>query len=207
MNSIEIQNNFKTTIEKNDNYFDGLYLQNHLDNLIKFFQNSNLPFYTFEANIMTDNIENSSNLVIKSEKIKLNLINKINISGNSITKDKVIRSRLNFESGDYLNNFYIDRAKEDLKKLPYINSVEIKYSEIDNMNSDIDINISENKKTGDISLAGFFSSDAGAGITFAINDSNIFGSGNQLKLNMDLSEEYVQFTSSYSKISLKKSIS
>ena len=196
----DIADNFELHIKNNEDFFDGIILQNHLDNLIQFAQKSNLSYLSFDANLVKDN--EIIVLRISSNKIIPKLVNKVNINGNSITKDKVIRSKIHIETGDYVNDFYFKKTKEDLEKLPYINKVTINKFHIDNNKSDINLDIEENKKTGNISFAGFFSSDTGAGISLGTNDTNIFGTGNQLSLDVNLTEDYIQFKSSYSKSSL-----
>ena len=43
--------------------------------------------------------------------------------------------------------------------------------------ADLTLNVEEDNKTGNILLAGTFNDDTGAGLTFGIEDKNIFGSG------------------------------
>ena len=54
---------------------------------------------------------NSNTLKIFDKKTTLNSINQIFITGNSITKDNVIRSRLEIEPGDYIKQHYIKNLR------------------------------------------------------------------------------------------------
>ena len=74
---------------------------------------------------------------------------------NSITKDKVIRSKISLEPGDYYLSYNKDKSLRRLNNLRYINPVEIKEnSENDLLN--LDVIIDENNKTGNFLLAGSF---------------------------------------------------
>ena len=52
-------------------------------------------------------------------------INKIEITGNTITKDNTIRNKLDFEPGDLLIPSSLLSIKNKLSQLKYINSIEI----------------------------------------------------------------------------------
>ena len=57
-----------------------------------------------------------------------------------------------------------------------------------------EVDIDEETKTGNILLAGTFNADTGAGLTFGIEDKNIFGSGNSLNSNFSLNSEDLKFS-------------
>ena len=54
---------------------------------------------------------------------------------------------------------------------------------------DLDININENKKTGNSLVGGLFSGDTGLGFGIGLRDDNLFGSGNSLTSTIDLSSD------------------
>ena len=126
--------------------------------------------------------DNDFYLSIYKNKEKQKIINKINIEGNSITRDKVLRSKISLEPGDYLFSHNKTKSLRRLNRLRYINSVKI--NEVEEQGSvDLDIEINENKKTGNFLLAGSFSGDVGLGFAIGLNDYNFLGSGNELKFN------------------------
>ena len=124
------------------------------------------------------------------------IINKIEITGNSITKNQTIRSKILIQPGEYLNKYSLDRSIKILKSYPYIKSVN-PTTNINNQIADIIIDIEENEKTGNILLAGTFNADTGVGVNFGIEDQNIFGSGNSISSNFNLNSENVKFDISY----------
>ena len=88
------------------------------------------------------------------------------------------------------------KVSKNLKRYPYINDVLIETS-INDQIADININIDEETKTGNILLAGTFNADTGAGLTFGIEDKNIFGSGNSISSNFSVNSEDLKFDINY----------
>ena len=59
------------------------------------------------------------------------------------------------------------------------------------------VEIDENKKTGNLLLAGTFNGDTGIGAAIGINDSNILGTGNEVSANFNVNVEKAIFDMSY----------
>ena len=84
--------------------------------------------------------------------------------------------------------------------MPYINQVSISSSD-KNKNEDIvdfEIDIDENKKTGNFLLGGSFSGDVGFGLGLSIKDYNFLGTGNEIISTFDLNSERAIFKIEYS---------
>ena len=133
---------------------------------------NNITNYEFIGKIINED----SNLILYFTEIEVNpiIINKIEFTGNSITKDKTLRSKLPFLPGDYVKKSQLNNTKRKLNNLPFINNVIIEQSVNDNI-SDLTIKIDENKKTGSVLAAASFSGDTGAGLSFGLKDYNILG--------------------------------
>jgi outer membrane protein insertion porin family len=107
-----------------------------------------------------------------------------------------LRSKIFIEPGDFVNDNSIDKIKSDLTNLKYINSVNISKNIMDNK-SDLLIDLSENKKTGNFILGGTFSGDTGLGFALGIKDLNLLGSGNEIDASLDLNSERTLFKINY----------
>ena len=192
----KIEDDFLKLVNKNNKFFDYALIQEHLNEL-----NSSLKDNGFVNSIFSYNFEgfDSGNILTFSQ-AKLNpyYINTINIYGNSITKDKTIRSKLSFEPGDVFNKNLINKSKKRLNKLKYINSVSIEPLFIENEKYDISININENKKTGNFLFGGSFSGDTGLGFALSLKDSNLLGTGNEIDTSFAINEETALFKINYS---------
>ena len=193
---------FLKKIKKNDDYFDGTIVNNHLISLNDVLNSINAISNNFTYNFLLEN--NNYNLYLIESKTKPKIINSIIISGNSITKDKTLRSKISIEPGDYLNDLKIEKSQTDLSQLKYVNSVKISELERDGM-TDIEFIINENTKTGNFLLGGNFSGDTGFGIGLGLKDYNILGTGNELDLSINANAEKSLFSISYSQYNLLNS--
>tara|TARA_B100000989_G_scaffold179285_1_gene134669 strand:- start:116 stop:2347 length:2232 start_codon:yes stop_codon:yes gene_type:complete len=186
---------FNNKLKKNKFFYDKSLIDEYLEILNDSLVQNNI--YNQSIVVELSQIHNQSlNIVFKTLAIEPTTINKIVIIGNSITKNKTIRSKLFIEPGEYLNQYSLDRSIKILNNYPYIKSVNTS-TNINNQLADIIIDIEENKKTGNVLLAGTFNADTGAGITFGIEDKNIFGSGNSLSSNFNLNSEDLKFDLNY----------
>ncbi len=185
---------FTKKLSKNSYYYDQLIIDDHLNKINKILINNNdfNSIYVTDLDISTEN----NKLTFISKNINPSIINKITITGNDITKDSTIRSKIPFEPGDYFNSNLIKSTKNDLLKFAYINSVDIT-SDIIDSKSNVSVKINENKKTGQVLLGGSFSGDSGAGVALSLKDNNIFGSGNKIDTNFTANQENTLFQISY----------
>ena len=200
---------FLKSLSKENNFYNLKVIQKHLSNLNKTLDNENLQNHNFK--FLLSSIDDLYTLNIIEEKLDPIFVNKINITGNSITKDITIRSQINLEPGDFYNPYKIDSFKKDLNNLKFINKTEVSTEINDNL-VDVLIKVDENKKTGNVLLGGSFSGDTGFGLGLGIKDINLLGSGNEIDAKLDFNSEQALFTINYvqypfSKTNLKNNYS
>lgn len=130
--------------------------------------------------------------VAEGEKV---FVNKINITGNSRTLDKVIRREFRIKEGDAFNASKLRRSKQRVENLDYFESVDLKTVPVygDSGKTDINMNVTE-KATGSFSIGVGWSSYDGLLFDTGIQERNILGTGNTLGLNLMLSEREQQYT-------------
>ncbi len=184
------KSDFEKQLSKNNEFYDQELIDKFISNLNSSLIKTNNFNFIYRSKL--ENLNNKYSLKIYDADVDIELINSINIYGNNITKDETIRSKLNFQPGDYYNENNIEISKKELLKYKYINSITIS-KDTNNSKSDINIEIDENEKTGQILAAGTFSGDLGAGLQLGIKDNNIFGSGNNLDTNFLINEENTFF--------------
>ncbi len=185
-------------------------IDNFLTNLNNSLITNNIYNVTFQSNIKIN--DNLYYLNVFEKKVKPKVINSISIFGNNITKDKTIRSKLNFQPGDYFNQNSLEITKKKLLRFKYINNLDISSSNNEGK-TDIILKVDENTKTGQIMAAGTFSNDIGAGLSLGIKDNNVLGTGNNLDANFSINDENSRFNIAFthypistSKLSNKYSI-
>lgn len=191
---------FNKTLDK-QKYFDKEIIEFQLEKLNDFLVQKNKTGSFFTFNFDPNSNYNVINFI--ENKIDPIIINKIDIQGNTITKDNTIRSKLLFESGDLLFQEEIIKTKENLDRLKYINKSNISYS-TENNKANILIELDENKKTGNFLVAGSVSGDTGLGFAFGLKDNNLFGTGNEINSNFNINPDKTTFSINYTAYSLSK---
>ena len=191
-------NEFETQLENNKFYFDENIFVNFINNLRSNSLSLDMNIdYTYDLEFTNSSIK----VIFKQTTSKPKIINKINIYGNSITKDKTIRSRLSFQPGDIYNQNIIDVSKKRISRLKYINNIKLDYEELDE-SINVNLDLVENQKTGSFLFGGSFSGDMGLGVGFSIKDYNILGSGNEIDTTFNINSEQALFNLKYSSHSL-----
>ncbi len=111
-------------------------------------------------------------------------IERINIHGNTRTRDYVIRRELDIGEGDAYNRALIDRAERRLKNLGYFKTVKIT-NEPGSAPDRVVININvEEQSTGEFSIAGGYSTADGFLAEASIADRNLMGRGQFAKASV-----------------------
>ena len=167
-----------------------IYSKKKLDNLIK-----NLNYFTLQNDFIFINAnfkeitknDNELDIIINFDDLDKEYVKKINILGNYITDEKVLRNQLIIDEGDPFNKILFNRSIQDIKSLNIFKSVN--YSIVDNNDSNktIDIQVEE-KPTGEI-FAGAGTGTTGSSITAGIKENNYLGLGIQLDTNFTLSDD------------------
>ena len=115
-------------------------------------------------------------------------VERINIYGNNVTRENVIRNQLELDEGDPFNEILKNKSVNNLKKLNFFKEVNTEVLEGKDKNSKI-ININvEEKPTGEISAgAGFGTS--GSTFTFGVKENNYLGKGLNVNASATISPE------------------
>ena len=117
------------------------------------------------------------NLIFTVEEGQHTYIERINLRGNTKTRDYVIRREFDVAEGDAYNRALISRAERRLKNLNYFKTVKIS-TEPGSAPDRIIVNVDlEEQSTGEISLAGGYSTSDGALAEVSIGERNLFGLG------------------------------
>jgi outer membrane protein insertion porin family len=121
-------------------------------------------------------------------------IERINIRGNTRTRDYVIRREFDLSEGDAYNRALVDRAERRLKNLDFFKSVKIVSEPGSSSDRVILIVDLEEKSTGDFSVSGGYSTTDGALAEVSISERNFLGRGLYAKASVT----YGQYARGYS---------
>jgi outer membrane protein insertion porin family len=104
-------------------------------------------------------------------------IERINVRGNTRTRDNVIRREFDTGEGDAYNHALIDRAERRLKNLSYFKSVKVT-SEPGSAPDRVIVNVDvEEQSTGEFSVAGGYSTSDGMLAEVSVAERNLLGRG------------------------------
>jgi outer membrane protein insertion porin family len=121
-------------------------------------------------------------------------IERINVRGNTRTRDYVIRREFDLSEGDAYNRALVDRAERRLKNLDFFKSVKITTEPGSSSDRVILVVDLEEKSTGDFSVSGGYSTTDGALAEVSISERNFLGRG----LFAKASVTYGQYARGYS---------
>ena len=151
----------------------------------------NEQYQTIKASVIEDIISDQINLNFKIDKVDTFFVDRINILGNSITRESVIRNQLEIDEGDPFNEILHSKSINNIKSLNFFRNVNSEIIDIPETNNKV-INISvDEKATGEISAgAGFGTS--GSTLMFGVKENNYLGKGISLDTNITVSEESIK---------------
>ena len=142
---------------------------------------------TVEENLIGNNLNLEFN-ILETEKL---FVEKINIFGNNVTVETVIRNQLLIDEGDPYNEILKTKSINNIKSLNFFKDV--KSEIVDGSSSDSKIiNISvEEKPTGEI-MAGAGFGTSGSSFVIGVKENNFLGKGISLDTNLNLSSESIK---------------
>ncbi len=191
-NNISINKNIKNFQKKlkslKGKKYSAKVIQNYVDELNETILQNEFIF----INAKYDQIikpDNKIDIVINFDDLEKEYVQRINIKGNFITDEKVVRNKLIIDEGDAYNDILFNKSIQKVKASNIFKSVKYEIKEIDNLNKSIDI-IVEEKPTGEI-FAGAGTGSEGSAINAGIKENNYLGLGIKLDTDLTLSSDSV----------------
>ena len=139
----------------------------------------------FVKEFVVDNKLNIDFIINESDKF---FVEKINIFGNNVTMENVIRNQLELDEGDPFSEILTNKSKNNIKSLNFFKDVKTQVLDGEDFNSKI-INIEvEEKPTGEIQ-AGAGAGTEGGTFYFGIKENNYLGKGLSVDANATISTE------------------
>ena len=147
-------------------------------------------YKTLKTEVNENVIDNKINLTFSVTEGKKYIVDRINIYGNNITQENVIRNQLLIDEGDEFNSILASKSINNIKALNIFKSVESKIIDNEDKSKIIDITIEE-KATGEI-MAGAGVGTDGTTLSFALKENNYLGRGIGLVSELTISEETIK---------------
>ena len=196
--TLELPNDFdRTNYEKINNLFKDLsgkpYSINAIDKILKKINDISIfeQYVSSEAFVEETLFDNKIDLKFTINESNTFFVDKINIFGNNVTKEEVIRNQLEVDEGDPFNEILLTRSINNIKSLNFFKKVDFDIKNNKNNQNKI-INLSvEEKPTGEL-MAGAGFGTSGTTTTFGIKENNYLGNGLAVDAKLDLSEESIK---------------
>ncbi len=176
-------------------YYSPFKIKKLLEELDRIIEYQNLQFV--EHNVQ-EKIENDSiSVILNVFEGPRNLVERINITGNSVTNEDVIRGELLLDEGDPFVNLSLEKSVAEIRARNIFKDVkyEVVYGSESNLKI-ININVEE-RPTGEIS-AGAGVGTSGGTIAFNVRENNWLGTGKSLGLEIQADEESLVGNFNYS---------
>jgi outer membrane protein insertion porin family len=169
--------------------FDGNALDKTTDLLTIELAKQGFPFAQVAPRITRDQAGQRIGVAFVVDQGPRTYVERIEIHGNTRTRDYVIRREFDFGEGDPYNKALIDRAERRLKNLNYFKTVKISNrpgTSPDRVVLDVE---AVDQATGDFNISGGYSTMDGALVELKISERNLYGTG----LNVSASTTFGQY--------------
>ena len=136
-----------------------------------------------------DRVNNRVALVITADPGQRAYVRRINIVGNSRTRDEVIRREFRQFESSWYDGEKLRMSRDRVDRLGFFKDVQIESQEIPGNPDQVDINLTiVEKPTGNLTLGAGYSSADKLTFQFGIKQDNIFGTGNYLGVEFNTSK-------------------
>ena len=195
---LELPEDFdKNNYKKINKLFEELrgkpYSINRIDKILKKINDISIyeQYVSSEASVEESIIDDKIDLRFVIEEVDKVFVEKINIFGNNVTKEVVIRNQLELDEGDPFNEILLTRSVNNIKSLNFFKDVN--YNVVDNKSTNTRIlNIElEEKATGEL-MAGAGFGTSGTSTSFGIKENNYLGNGVAVDGKLDISTETIK---------------
>ena len=169
--------------------YDGEAVERSVNALQDAAQARGYNFVLVRPRIARDTAKHTVDLVFDITEGPRVYVERIDIVGNTRTKDKVIRREMQLAEGDAFNAAAIRRSRARLNDLGYFNTVNITSAPGSANDKAIVTAAVDEKATGELSFGGGFSTDAGALLSAGLREKNLIGTGIDASLSGVLAQK------------------
>ena len=195
---IDLPSDFsKSNYEEVEKFFKKLenepYSINRIEDIVEKIERItiNEQYESIKANVNEKIVSNKININFKIEETEKFFVERVNILGNNITLESVIRNQIEIDEGDPFNQILYAKSLNNIKALNYFESVNGEILDGKEFNTKIiNINITE-KATGEI-FAGVGTGTDGSNFSFGVKENNYLGRGVKVDTNLNVSDERIK---------------
>ena len=155
----------------------------------EYFGNFGFAFARTDVRPEIDRVTNRVKLVLVADPARRAYVRRINIVGNNRTRDQIVRREFRQTESSWYDGEKIRLSRDRVNRLGYFKDVDIDTQEVPSTQDQVDLNVNVvEKPTGMLTLGAGFSSAEKVTFSFGIQQDNVFGSGQNLGLQVSTSK-------------------
>src|SRR6056300_1150046 len=150
----------------------------------------NEQYETISIDVIEKINGNDLNLTFQIKENEKTFVKKINIYGNNITRENVIRNQFEIDEGDFYNEILYQKTINNIKSLNFFKTVESQV--LSNIDGDkiIEINV-DKKATGEIGASAGVGT-SGESFGFFVKENNYLGKGLSIRSDITLTSDSIK---------------
>ena len=160
-------------------------LQKDITHLTKMYGHKGYAFAIVTPQVIPDISKKTVSLTYSVTEGGIVHIRRINIAGNELTRDKVIRRVLGVQESDIMDTTALQDSYRNLQNMNFFSNVQIVPKQVGKNLVDLNVKVKE-KPTGTFSIGGGYSTLFGVMGMATIAQNNIFGTGDSVSLSGEL---------------------
>lgn len=178
---------------RDEEYLNRQVLRDDITHLTDIYAEKGYAFADVNTKINKSEEHKRIDVTLRVTKGSLAYINRVEVKGNTRTRDNVIRRDLKVEEGGQFNSKAIRTSTQKLNRLGFFEEVTVtpKPTMVENQ-MDVVVDVKE-KSTGQFSIGAGYSSSESVLFMGEISEDNIFGTGNKLSLAASTSSKTTKY--------------
>ena len=154
-----------------------------------YFGTFGFAFARVEAVPEIDRLNNRVAYVLQGEPSRRAYVRRINVVGNTRTRDQVVRREFRQFESSWYDGDKIKLSRDRVDRLGFFNDVSVETQEVTGTSDQVDVSIAVvEKPTGNLQLGAGFSSADKVSLSFGVKQENVFGSGQYLGAQVNTSK-------------------
>lgn len=154
-----------------------------------YFGRFGFAFARVEAVPEIDRARNLVAFVLQAEPSRRAYVRRINVAGNTRTRDEVVRREFRQLESSWYDSDRIRISRERVDRLGFFTQVDVETQDVPGTPDQVDLNFTvAEKPTGNLQIGAGYSTSENITLMAAIRQENVFGSGNYLGLEVNTSK-------------------
>lgn len=154
----------------------------------EYFGSFGYAFARVEAVPEVDRVNNRVSFVLQAEPSRRAYVRRINVAGNTRTRDEVVRREFRQYESSWYDSDKIRLSRERVNRLGYFTQVDVDTQDVPGTPDQVDLNFTvAEKPTGNLNIGAGYSTADRLSLIAGIRQENVLGTGNYLGLELNTS--------------------